>query len=36
MILTHANILARIVDRTTLTDDNVASDALLTAKNLNT
>ena len=32
MVLTHANILARIVDSTALTDDDVAGDARLTAK----
>ena len=35
VILAHTDILARVVDRTALTDDNVAGDALLTAKNLN-
>ena len=35
MILTHAYILARIVDGTTLTDNDVAGDTMLTAKNFN-
>ena len=36
MIFTHANVLTRIVYRTTLTDDDIASHTFLTAKNLNT
>ena len=35
VILAHAYILARVVDGTALTHDDVAGDALLTAKNLN-
>ncbi len=36
MVLTHSDILSRIVDSAALTDDNVACYAALTAKNLNT
>ncbi len=36
VVLTHSNILARVVDSAALTNQNVASDAGLTAKNLNT
>ena len=36
VILTHANILARVVNSTALTHDDVTSDTLLTAPNLNT
>ena len=35
MVLAHANVLAGVVDGTTLTDDDVTGDAMLTAKNLN-
>ena len=36
VILTHANVLARVVNSTALTHDDVTSDTLLTAPNLNT
>ena len=36
VILTHSNIVACVVLRTTLTNDNVTSNNLLTAKNLDT
>ena len=32
VVFTHANILAGVVSSTTLTNDNVAGDALLTTK----
>ena len=35
VVLAHADILARVVDGATLTDDDVARHAVLTAKNLN-
>ena len=35
MVLAHTDILAGIVGRTALADDDVAGDALLTAENLN-
>ena len=35
MILAHADISARVVDGATLTDDDVTSDTMLTAKNFN-
>ena len=35
VILAHADILAGVVSRTALADDDVAGDALLTAENLN-
>ena len=35
VILAHADVLAGVVDRAALTDDDVAGDALLTAENLN-
>ena len=35
MILTHSNVLSRIVNSTALTDDDITSDTFLTAKNLN-
>jgi len=36
MILTHTDVLTGVVDGATLTDDDVAGDAGLTAKNLHT
>ena len=36
MVLAHSYILARVVGGATLTDDDIASYALLTAKNLDT
>ena len=36
MVLTHTYIIAGIVDSATLTDDNVTSNTVLTAKNLYT
>ena len=36
MITAHSDILARIVSRTTLTDDDIACLAILAAPNLNT
>ena len=36
MIFTHTDILARVVDCATLTDDNITGNAALTAKNLYT
>ena len=36
VVLTHADVLAGIVNRTALTHDDVTSDTLLTAPNLNT
>lgn len=36
VVFTHANILARVMDSATLTDDDVTCDAGLTAKNLDT
>ena len=36
IILTHSYVLARIVTSATLTNDDVACDALLATKNLNT
>lgn len=35
MILTHSNVLARVVDSAALTDNDITSDTLLTTKNLN-
>ena len=35
MVSANADILARVVDGATLTDDNVAGNTMLTAKNLN-
>ena len=36
MISAHADILARIVHRAALTDDDIAGNAFLSTKNLNT
>lgn len=36
MVFAHSDILARVVDRTALTHDDVAGDAGLTAKNFHT
>lgn len=36
VILAHTHVLAGVVGRAALADDDVAGDALLTAKNLNT
>lgn len=35
MVLAHAYIFARIVDGATLTDDDIAGDAMLTAEDFN-
>ena len=35
MVSSHTDILAGVMSGTTLTDNNVAGDALLTTKNLN-
>ena len=36
VVLSHTHILTGVVDSAALADDNVAGDAFLTAKNLNT
>ncbi len=35
VVLTHADVLAGIMDGTALADDDIAGDALLTTENLN-
>lgn len=35
MVSAHSHIVARVVDGATLTHDDIASDAMLTAKNFN-
>ena len=35
MVLAHADVLTGVVDSATLTDDDVTSDTMLTAKNFN-